>query len=1079
MKKEIHIFLIIFLSIFGIQISLSQIPPIYDCLYSLTTKSEEIKNIPFNTTTKRYDFCKFYSCSKDGTLDFGNFKANTSIVFSQKDFGCLSGINKMYLTSFTLESDFVTALGLPTTLTTLQIYNSPGIRVNSPVFPWLKSYINYISEDLTDVILHLDTTKNNTCKFNYIDDLTSPKMVNGWGFALTSIPEIKNIYSTEPISLYGNPIYFNESSFVNFEGYRNFGGISFQMSHYLKKFQFPISITNLKDSTIRSILLVMSFTNPSSFISLKDLKSLNDFETTSVSSQFQINGNIPFDLSTIPSNLTRFVFKNSDLYLGGLPDVMFGFRNVEVLSLANNNITGFLPKEWNTKSKIKELDLSGNHLKGTIDESYCFLRSLKLASNNLNGTIPSCFSCYLTSIKQFQDYDGLAFTYGFFGNQFIGINLDNDQPPCMTIMPNLKFDPLLNRIYLFGKDLGFGPRYFTISDPLLSFILDTPSILYYANSPAPLKGSFIDFKFKSSKTIFRLSANPFPPSPTNISIIDNVITIDGTYFNYNTSTISIKVGENNCTVLTSTFYQIICSIDGVDTSTILDPNVPGSINVGDLVSLVQFPIRNNSNVDEFCQSLSFCSYNGICSDNQCVCDKYHELDDCSGIKCPDKVCSNHGVCNTDSLVCQCEKGYLGDYCDLADHYASSILQVDNTTITLFGWFGNIHDQLTITIGSTPCTSILASNDSLICTLSNKPSNGFNHVYINQNAIEWIGKNMYKYQDGVLAVPCYNNCSKNGICDTVIGKCACNKGFSGLDCSSKSRNNNGNDDDDISIGSVSDGAISKITNSETVFEIMINKIIEYSFDGKIIKEWNLNNKWIRNTLSETSNSNIYSFNQTLSGTKCLIVYTIEQINSTDKESSFAGYKYSIEKGSLKMTISIENYPYSSTLNNLQIQMESQVGTKENNNSSNSKCNDQNTEIRDSINDDVFNFISIKKNAKQMYGRFLSVLLSNGRPTSMTTSIISNEKDSIILGFNLPHCNQCLIDPDFSVLLSTEFKSSCDEDNNNGNNSGRKSYVIPVAVVVSVFGVAAIVGTIFFIKKKKQEKITMLKLQRFGK
>ncbi|KAN0014742.1 hypothetical protein ACTFIU_001060 [Dictyostelium citrinum] len=195
--------------------------------------------------------------------------------------------------------------------------------------------------------------------------------------------------------------------------------------------------------------------------------------------------------------------------------------------------------------------------------------------------------------------------------------------------------------------------------------------------------------------------------------------------------------------------------------------------------------------------------------------------------------------------------------------------------------------------------------------------------------------------------------------------------------------------------VDDSAVPTITNSEIVFEIMINKVIEYSFDGEIIKEWILNNKWIKN--QEKINSNIYTFNQTLDG-------------------------------SLKMTISIVNYPYSSTLNNLHIQMESQVSTK--NETKESEFNDENTEIKVQL--------------------MIMVLIWQNR-------------------------NQCLIDPDFSVLLSTEFKSSCDEDN---EKTGGRLFLIlgytRCCCSKSVFGVTAIVGTTFFIKKKKQDKTVIAKL-----
>ncbi|KAN0050630.1 hypothetical protein ACTA71_003766 [Dictyostelium dimigraforme] len=65
-----------------------------------------------------------------------------------------------------------------------------------------------------------------------------------------------------------------------------------------------------------------------------------------------------------------------------------------------------------------------------------------------------------------------------------------------------------------------------------------------------------------------------------------------------------------------------------------------------------------------------------------------------------------------------------------------------------------------------------------------------------------------------------------------------------------------------------------------------------------------------------------------------------------------------------------------------------------------------------------------------------LISDGRSTNLKTSVISN----------------------FSLLLTSNSKDSCDEK--------RKSYVIPVAVVASVAGVAAIGASGFLIYRKKE-------------
>ncbi|KAM9943008.1 hypothetical protein ACTFIT_006404 [Dictyostelium discoideum] len=118
-----------------------------------------------------------------------------------------------------------------------------------------------------------------------------------------------------------------------------------------------------------------------------------------------------------------------------------------------------------------------------------------------------------------------------------------------------------------------------------------------------------------------------------------------------------------------------------------------------------------------------------------------------------------------------------------------------------------------------------------------------------------------------------------------------------------------------------------------------------------------------------------------------------------------------------------------------------------------CNDENTEI-DTIGDDdnSLNYISIKKDSKVLY---------DDRSTYMSSIIKSKNNESIIVAMNLPHfIRLCKIDPDFSVLLSTNFKSSCPSDND-------------VAVTVPIVSCSALAGLSIFIYRKKMIEAPFLK------
>ncbi|XP_009151112.2 receptor-like protein 52 [Brassica rapa] len=76
---------------------------------------------------------------------------------------------------------------------------------------------------------------------------------------------------------------------------------------------------------------------------------------------------------------------------GRIPDVLFELKNLTILYLCVNNLTGEIPKSISA-TNIVELDLSYNNLTGSIPESFgnCgSLRSVHLQNNRFSGEFPS------------------------------------------------------------------------------------------------------------------------------------------------------------------------------------------------------------------------------------------------------------------------------------------------------------------------------------------------------------------------------------------------------------------------------------------------------------------------------------------------------------------------------------------------------------------------------------------------------------------------------------------------------------------------------------------------------------------
>ncbi|KAK5580194.1 hypothetical protein RB653_000207 [Dictyostelium firmibasis] len=455
-------------------------------------------------------------------------------------------------------------------------------------------------------------------------------------------------------------------------------------------------------------------------------------------------------------------------------------------------------------------------------------------------------------------------------------------------------------------------------------------------------------------------------------------------------------------------------------------------------------------------------------DNQtgvCTCDSSHQGFDCSlpFIQCSNN-CNGNGVCDTIKGICQCTPGkFTGEDCSIIYHYVNSVKS--STTkgglASFYGVFGNAHNDLSVKIGGLDCKIESVTQDQIDCIAP--AGTGVKSINVTQNGVNYFRNNFYKYEVVNTVLPCPKDCSgaNKGICNSTTGQCTCINGYGSYDCSELSQNNNNggsSSDSDLPTNViVVDPGKTNITNGETNFLISIGSISEVDFNGNVIKTFKLNNIW---EIVDSNDSNIYVYKQTLENTNCIVESKIEEVtDSKGKVFSFADVDFKVESGSVKFSISVSNYTYVSNLNNLQIELVSETSQSV---EDSNKCNEVNTSLdtSDFNSESNLNYIKISKNNKVLSGRFINKVVSDGKVTFLDSIATKSTSDSISITLNLPHCtSECLIDPDFSVLLSSDFKSEC------GEKDDKKSYVIPVAVVGSVAGAAAIGASGFILYKKK--------------
>ncbi|KAK5577909.1 hypothetical protein RB653_002857 [Dictyostelium firmibasis] len=849
-------------------------------------------------------------------------------------------------------------------------------------------------------------------------------------------------------------------------------------------------------------------------VDLSNLTSMKRFSLGGDLSGFNIyGGKLPLML---PNSLNFFGLKttaNSGVNYSEISEFFINNPNISNVDFRNNNIFGNF-SQWKNIG-CKEAILEYNNLQGSVDSSWCTSK-LMVDFNQLSGPLPSCFTCHINSF----------FVNSWIGNKY-GNNFSNisPPPPCTTLIPNLRYEKPSSiydfvNLYLYGQDLGFSDM--DIRSSMSTFFkVITPSILFAAYLPADRINIYIDLQFEGPGQTYRVSTIQKAPIVDKLTptIISRQLTFDGSFFNYNKSSFNILVDNYQCLTDSSTFFQINCTM--IQSFNFNEKTLSKiTINVNDyyyynltVLTTTFFAYLNQTTVIIGCTS-DCTSLGGICNSeiNQCyflecpnnctnsfsgLCDKTtgickctynHQGSDCSLPLIPcNSNCGQslgNGICNNQTGICSCTVGLQGEDCSIPSHYITSIIpcSTDGGEVSIDGWFGNDYDgthtlsYYTVIIGQLDCIVTSINKSTIKCNLgSGTGSKSIKIINTKHTNVLFIGNGLFNYQNQIKTCP--NNCSStnNGKCNSNTGECECNNKFTGFDCSmlisilpQPSTNSTVNN----KTGQV------ELNNQDTKYEISILSLNEISFDGSVIISHQLNRNW--SIYSNNTESNKFKFSQTLINNTCTITYMIEEIKNENKNFTFGTTTFTLEKDSIKLTVSINNYQYQSTLNTLQLVFYSAV-VDTNSTDNNNECNKKEASIDTSEinNQGISNYIQISKNSKILVGRFINQVISDSRATFMSSTIIKDKNDgsstsSIKLGLNLPHCNECLIDPDFSVLVSSDFKQSCSDDGSNKNK-----WLIPVAVVVPVIGCALIfvVAIIIYKKNRINIKIVAFKLKSF--
>ncbi|KAN0026521.1 hypothetical protein ACTFIV_007509 [Dictyostelium citrinum] len=994
-------------------------PPTKDaeCMESFLNKFELTHLVTKNNSV--FEFCtgSFGSirCESNGSIYginiLGTFGNNKSVLI--EDLECLESLRNIYLYSMNISKEllFYNFSNIEYITYSYGKYDCPMIDQPLPT-----TYTYSLScKSLNNTILKMSYLQNaynvflSESYFYIENDITSFSNYRNKNFfsSTINIPDFSGIPRMEQVSFLLAKDFISSS--LQYYSTINSNFIS------LSSNQITLDPLILETNQYCSELNVqIVFNKPTRFVDLSQT-NYSYITINRPGNDFHIDGQFP-----IVENSKLSIEYSWGPDLNMLPNFsQFG----PIFYIYGSNFSAVLPEYTGKNQTIRILQCN---VTGTVSKSWC-KSNIHLAANKLTGEIPSCFTCYFSDPTVYA-----KFSYNNFSNY-------NQTLGCPTFAPQFKLIGS-NSFRVTGTDIGFNPNYWSLNSnniPVTSFTTIVIGNEYIVNfNDTNLSGQdyfSISFQHPQPSQTITFPIAEKSPLPTGIEISSNQLLIKGSFFSsytgYSNQSVEINY-STNCLIYHTNFFNLTCEFD-----------ISSALSYPTIIT-----IKNGNSTRKVIINPQQGELNQLTCPNNC--------DD-----------FENKFCDLSNGICDCDSKYTGDDCSKPNPYISSIIpsNTNGGEASFFGWFGDTHSNLSILIGIQKCHPITYNTSNEIKCIA-PPGNGVYDITLKQDDIEYILRDSYRYDEIIKSCP--NSCtnSNQGICNTSNGECKCINNYYSFDCSLKrnndsSGNNGGNPSIDPSTGGTN------ITDNQVNFQIYFKNLFEIDFSGNIVNQYSLQSTWTFNKTKDSQSNNIYKLSQTIQQS-CEIVASIEEI-STSKQYSFAGSTFTLDAGSIKLTISISNYYYKSNLNTLQLQLISSVD-----NNQETDCNSKEVSTNE-INTSSFKYIKISKDNRILQGRFINKVLSDGRPTYLSTDIKS-EGNSIIATLNLPHfVNQSIIDPDFSVLLETDFKSECDTKND-------RKWLIPVAVVVPIVGLSCIGVIAYFIYRKQfVEKPLNIKLSSFGK
>ncbi|KAM9998402.1 hypothetical protein ACTFIY_008049 [Dictyostelium cf. discoideum] len=311
-------------------------------------------------------------------------------------------------------------------------------------------------------------------------------------------------------------------------------------------------------------------------------------------------------------------------------------------------------------------------------------------------------------------------------------------------------------------------------------------------------------------------------------------------------------------------------------------------------------------------------------------------------------------------------------------------------------------------------------------------------------------------------------SEKGYCKENVG-CICYSPYIGLDCSSKViiiPQPKPNEDKPTTIIDNKNNNSSNVNNNnyQVTGNISIIAIREInSINGEQVKIHYID-KWYYNSISSTiSNYQSTIINNNITTTINATLQWFENKSNI----TFANQELIMNPSTIKYTVELSSYKFSNKLNNLQVIIEAQIQSNENDICSGKEFGDTTL--------DNSNYIKLQVSSNSIYGRFLKRGIVDGKTVTITNELLDSKLNSISNENNVQsyigivigqYETSVIIDPDFSLLLDNQAVNSNSPNSicSKSESSLTKSQLAGIIVGSIVFFIVLviIVGIILFSK-----------------